>query len=369
MFSVVSMMVVGPTGVGKSTLLNSLMCPAKYTNEYEDCFFKTAKSLASVTKNINQITGPWLGDTEAGSLVKVFDTPGLGDSDGSSDADTLEAIVDVINSDALKTILLVFKATDRFSSPLQKQLRTLEYILGSQLWDHVIKALTFWGFGPDDIDERVRNCIKERKENFDGDIDRTKDHCEHFDFENENMEEWSDSFEKYLGVTQTIPHTFTHPVFDYNNQDERKAFFENAMTIYNNAKNMSSIHCDENCKQRLQIALKNKERTPFILGREVERFDAGEEILLRCHLYLGLGNSTEREIRWWHNSSLLSEEDIKIEEEILFDVTKESQLIIPNATFDSAGIYECSTPTKDNDLKKSLEVQVKVLTRKLISNL
>ena len=158
-------MVVGPTGVGKSTLLNSLMCPAKYTTEYDDCFFRTDNSLASVTKNITGIIGPWLGDTEAsvgGSLVKVFDTPGLGDSDGSSDADTLEEIVDVINSDALNAILLVFKATDRFNSNIQKQLRTLEYILGPQLWDHVIKALTFWGFGPDDIDERVRNCIKER---------------------------------------------------------------------------------------------------------------------------------------------------------------------------------------------------------------
>ena len=33
------------------------MCPAKYTNEDEDCFFKTDNSLASVTKNINQIIG------------------------------------------------------------------------------------------------------------------------------------------------------------------------------------------------------------------------------------------------------------------------------------------------------------------------
>ena len=30
LFSVLSMMVVGPTGVGKITLLNSLMCPARY---------------------------------------------------------------------------------------------------------------------------------------------------------------------------------------------------------------------------------------------------------------------------------------------------------------------------------------------------
>jgi len=37
---VVSMMVVGPTGVGKSSLLNSLLCPAKWTTEYEDCHFQ-----------------------------------------------------------------------------------------------------------------------------------------------------------------------------------------------------------------------------------------------------------------------------------------------------------------------------------------
>ena len=107
-------MVVGPTGVGKSTLLNSLLCPAKYTAEYEDCFFQTANSLASVTKNITGIIGPWLGDGDTEALVQLYDTPGLGDSDGSSDEDTLEAIVEVINSDAVEAILLVFKARDRF---------------------------------------------------------------------------------------------------------------------------------------------------------------------------------------------------------------------------------------------------------------
>ena len=33
------------------------MCPSKYTNAYEDFFFKTDNFLASVTKNINQIIG------------------------------------------------------------------------------------------------------------------------------------------------------------------------------------------------------------------------------------------------------------------------------------------------------------------------
>ena len=140
------------------------------------------------------------------------------------------------------------------SRHIQKQLRTLEYILGSQLWDHVITVLTFWGFSEKDINLRVRNCIKERKEMFDGDIEQTKDHCEHFDFENETGEEWSDSFAKYLGVTQRIPHTFSHPVFNYNNQEEKKVFFANAMAIYHNARNMSALLCDKNCQKRLEIA-------------------------------------------------------------------------------------------------------------------
>ena len=348
--------------------LNSLMCPAKYTTEYEDCIFQTDNSLASVTKNITGITAPWLGDTNSSviPLVKVFDTPGLGDSDSSSDADTLEAIVDVINNISVNAFLLVFKAMDRFSNHIQKQLRTLEYILGSQLWDHAITVLTFWGFGTDDIDDRVRNCIKERKEKFDSDIEKTKDHCENFDFENEKVEEMSDGYKKYLGVTKTIPHSFPHPVFDYNEEKERKAFFANAMKIYNNAKNMSAISCDESCQRRLEIALKSEERTPFILGRD-QQLDAGDDIFLRCHLYLGLGNSTEKLIKWWHNSTRITDGEIKkrnilVEDEILLDVIKESRLIIANATFDDAGDYSCST-TEDRIVKKSPDVPVRVLIR------
>ena len=361
-------MVVGPTGVGKSTLLNSLMCPARYTAKYEDCIFHTEDSLASVTKNITGFTAPWLGDTQASvmPLVRVYDTPGLGDSDSSSDSDTLEAIVDVINNHSVNAFLLVFKATDRFSYHIQKQLRTLEYILGPQLWDHVITVLTFWGFGTDNINERIDNCIKERKDQFDDDIEKTKDYCQHFDFENEKVEEMADGYRKYLGVTQRIPHSFPHPVFDYDNIEERTTFFANARKIYNNAKNMSAIRCDESCQRRLEIALKSEERTPFILGRD-QQLDAGEEIFLACHLYLGLGNSTEKLIKWWHNSSRLTDREIRVrnilvEDEILLDVTKESRLIIANATFDDAGNYTCST-SEDRSVKKSPDVHVRVLIR------
>ena len=350
--------------MGKSSLLNSLLCPAKWSTEFEDCHFETGDSPDSVTKNITPIIGPWLGDTETSviPLVKVFDTPGLGDTDSSSDAENLKAIVDMINSEPVQALLLVLKGTDRFSKHIQKQLRTLEYILGPQLWDHVITVYTFWGFSTHDIKIRVKNCIKERKQRFGGNIRRTKAHCEQVDFETEKVEEMTESFEKYLGVKKRFPFAFPHPIFDYEDENERTKFFAAAMTIYNNTKNMSALHCDAPCQRRLEIALKSGERTPFILDGELQLFDAGEEIYLACHLYLGLGNSTAQEIKWWLNSSPL-ERNIQVQDEVLFDVIKESRLIIPTATFGDAGTYQCST-TVNGKFVKSQEVTVKVLTRK-----
>ena len=366
-------MAIGPTGVGKSALLNSLLCPAKYSNELEDCHFKTDNSAKSVTKNITKIIGPWLGDTGSSVIppVKVFDTQGLGDSDSSSDAATLEEVVEVINSEPVQAILLVFKATDRFSQHIQKQLRTLEYILGSQqLWNHVITVFTFWGFGDSDVRERINNCVKERKVQFGGDVRRTKNHCENFNFENEKVKETEDSYEKYLGVTKKIPYSFPHPVFNYNIEKEKRIFFTNAMTIYNNAKTMTPLHCDEQCQKRLQIAKRSEGKTPFILGRENQRYEAGEEIYLRCNLYLGLGESKVPGIRWWHNSSILhsrdiQERNIRVKDEIVLDVIKESRLIFPDATFADAGEYSCSS-VEDRRVKKSPTVTVTVVTRKYI---
>ena len=360
-------MVVGKTGMGKSTLLNSLLCPAKYSQTNEDCHFKTSGGSSSVTKEIKQVVGPWLELTEEPEipLVKVFDTPGLGDTDDLTDAATLEGMIETINSEPVNAILLLLKATDRFSQDIQKQLRTLEYIIGSdQLWDHVIMVFTFWGFSNDDIEDRIRNCVKERKGDFGGNRRKTRKHCRQVDFEKEKADEVSALLEEYLGVTQRIPYAFPHPVFNYNNEKEKNTFFENAMIIYSNATTMSPLHCDENCQERVKIAKKSE--TPFVLGPDYLQFQPGEEINLVCNLYLGLGNSEVKEISWWHNSSLLTKEDmddrkIVVESEIKLDVTKESRLIISIATFADSGTYQCSTTEEVN---KSPDVNLQVFLRK-----
>ena len=260
--------------------------------------------------------------------------------------------------------------TGSISQNIQKQLRTLEYILGPQLWDHVITVFTFWGFSTHDVNERVKTCIKERKGQFGDNVKLTRVHCEQFDFKNEKVEEMTEGFKKYLGVTKRFPYAFPHPIFNYDVENERRIFFENAMKIYNNAKTMSPLHCDEQCQSRLDNALKRRAGAPYILGRQWRVVDAGEDIFLPCHLYLGLGASiaTKKEISWWHNSSLLKGRDIQqrniqVQDEILLDVIKQSLLIIPNATFYDAGTYKCSTIDKRRAVK-SLDVTVKVLPRK-----
>ena len=108
--------------------------------------------------------------------------------------------------------------------------------------------------------------------------------------------------------------------------------------------------------------------TPYVLGRHLQWFDEGGKMFLRCNLYLGLGETTEKEISWWHNSSKIHSRDIeegniRVEERILHDVTKESELIILSANFNDSGNYSCSV-TENSMEKKSLDVTIKVLIRK-----
>ena len=229
----------------------------------------------------------------------------------------------------------------------------------------MITTFTYWGFSSEDLKQRMTNCIKENKPLFNDNISETRNHCEKIDFEEDKANEWAAGYKEFLGINKSIPYAFPHPVFDYKDTNQKKKFFENALKIYNESSKMNAIECDELCQKRLEIALKNEERIPAIIGKDVQYFDAGEKLQLRCHLYLGLSTSTEYELIWLHNSTIIVEnDDITIEDNILSDVTKESTLTLQAPTFSDSGKYSCSTQESANP-RTSLDVEIKILKRKL----
>ena len=75
-FSYPRLLILGPTGVGKSSLGNVL---AGCEPSDENCFFPVCPGADSCTKETKIAEGKYLG---VGANVTLVDTPGFGDSDG-----------------------------------------------------------------------------------------------------------------------------------------------------------------------------------------------------------------------------------------------------------------------------------------------
>ena len=94
--STYSILVVGPAGVGKSTLLNTIYGEEVFRIDYS-------------TRRLIQATGTWLG---RGDLpIKLIDTPGMGNPDLPLD-ELCEDIDDMLHGESIDQVMVVIKAID-----------------------------------------------------------------------------------------------------------------------------------------------------------------------------------------------------------------------------------------------------------------
>jgi len=146
--------IVGPTGAGKSSLANALLGCDPRKN---DCMFEVCSDMDSCTKNTTVGWGQWLGD---GDNFTVIDTPGFGDSDGEMDQ-LIDEMMFVLNNDLVYTNILMLAIegfTPRFNENLEYMLKQMSVIFGQRWWDFMVVGVTKWSYSIEACWERARDC-------------------------------------------------------------------------------------------------------------------------------------------------------------------------------------------------------------------
>ena len=122
----INILVIGPTGAGKSTLINALM---------GDAVAEEGAGAGSVTAEVNTYEGKY-----EGIKLRVYDTTGFSDTRGKSGNSIVKEIA---SANKFDLILICVKMNHRADEGVKKMFEILRENLRSEMWDRSVIVLTF----------------------------------------------------------------------------------------------------------------------------------------------------------------------------------------------------------------------------------
>ena len=122
----INILVIGPTGTGKSTLINALM---------GDAVAEVGHGAASVQNEVKLHEGKY-----SGIKIRIYDTTGFSDSEGKSD---ITIVREIAKENKFDLILICLRMDCRADDKVRTMFTIMGEMIRNEMWERVVVVLTF----------------------------------------------------------------------------------------------------------------------------------------------------------------------------------------------------------------------------------